>query len=402
VRGAYAVRLGRRELVAFIALGLVSLFADMTYEGARSVLGAYLDVLGAWSVIAGLVAIGDFLGYVARGAGGVLAHRLRSSKAYWALVFLGYAINLFAVPALAFAGNWEVALALILIERVGKGLRTPARDTILAEITEGIGKGKGFGLHEVMDQAGAVAGPAFVGYALFVTGGAYSEAFKMLLIPALAALLTLSIAFINYPSLKGLSGVRGGKSVRASLGKGFWLYTVAMSLLALGFMHWSLIAFHLKASNIMKGYEIAYMYVIAMLADAAVAFPAGYLYDKFGPKTLIIAPFLALAAPAILLCPALRGVDTVLVTAVVWGVLMGLYETNMRVTVADVVRPELRAYAYGVYGMTFGISWAAGNALMGALYPISTYALLAFIALVEAASLTTLTLFLKTFTHSGG
>ena len=394
------VRLGRRELIAFIALGLVSLFADMTYEGARSVLGAYLDVLGAGAVVAGSVAVGDFLGYVARGAGGMLAHRLRSGKAYWALVFLGYGINLFAVPALAFAGNWGVALALILIERIGKGLRTPARDTILAEVTEGMGKGKGFGLHEVMDQTGAVAGPAFVGYALFISGGTYSEAFKMLFIPALAALLMLSIAFINYPSLRGISGAKGSEERRASLGRSFWLYTVAMSLLALGFMHWSLIAFHLKACGVMKDYEIAYMYVVAMLADAAVAFPAGYLYDKFGPRTLIIAPFLAFAAPATLLWPGFSGVSAVLIAAVVWGVLMGLYETNMRVTVADVVRPELRAYAYGMYGMIFGVSWAAGNALMGALYPVSTYALLAFIALVEAASLATLTLFLRGFRAS--
>ena len=391
------MRLSRRELVAFIALGLVSLFADMTYEGARSVLGAYLDVLGAGAVVAGSVAVGDFLGYVARGAGGMLAHRLRSSKAYWALVFFGYAVNLFAVPALAFAGSWGVALALILIERIGKGLRTPARDAILAEVTEGIGKGKGFGLHEVMDQVGAVAGPALVGYALLASGGTYSEAFKMLFIPALIALLMLSVAFINYPSLKGVSGVREGRERRASLGRSFWLYTLAMSLLALGFMHWSLIAFHLKASGVMKGYEIAYMYVVAMLADAAVAFPAGYLYDRFGPKTLIATPFLAIAAPAVLLRCGLNGISAVPVAAVIWGVLMGLYETNMRVTVADTVRPELRAYAYGMYGMMFGISWAAGNALMGALYPVSLHALLAFIVLVEVASLAALVTFLNEF-----
>ena len=383
-------KIRRYDLIAFIALGTVSLFADWTYEGGRSVLGPYFNLLSASAVVVGAATLGDFLGYLVRGVGGLAAHRLRTSRAYWGLVIVGYGVNLFAVPLLAFAGNWEVALTLVLLERTGKGLRTPVRDTILAEVTEGIGRGKGFGLHEVMDQLGAVAGPAFVTWSLIASGGNYRITYEYLAIPAVIALSLIAIAFVSHPKIKAATS---GSAERRELGKGFWMYTLSMSLLGAGFMHWILIGYFLNTSRSVGGVLVGFTYLIAMLSDAIIAFPSGYLYDKYGPKTLVVAPALALTAAAIFLTPA--GINALIVGSIVWGILMGLYETNMRVVIADISSPGTRAFAYGVYGTVFGVSWGAGNLIMSFIFSTYKPLLLPYIISLETASTAMLAYFLK-------
>lgn len=390
----HSLGLNRRTFIAFLALGTVSLFADWTYEGARSVLGPYMSYLGATAFIVGIASAGDLLGYLMRGVGGFIAHKSRSSKVYWSLVFGGYCINLLAVPALALAGNWEAALALVLLERMGKGLRTPARDTILAEVTEGMGKGKGFGLHELMDQVGAVAGPAFVTWSLISTDTNYRVTYELLAIPAFIALTLIFVAFISHPRVASVEAEAEGKGI---LGRNFWLYTGSMMLLSLGFMHWLLAGYVMRAAGLPASY-VGLSYLLAMLADAAIALPAGILYDKYGPKTLALAP--ALAALAGVMFVGGGGLQTVFTAAIVWGVVMGLYETNMRVTVSDVVPSNLRAYAYGVYGAAYGLSWTAGNALMGLMYSFTPSLIIPYILMTEAASIAVLVTFLKTYTST--
>lgn len=387
------MRLSRKALIAFFALGFVSLFADITYEGARSVIGSYLEVLEASSLIVGLVSVGDLVGYLTRGLGGYIAGYSKSSGVYWGLVFAGYSINLFAVPALAFVGRWDLAFMLMILERVGKGLRAPARDTILAEVTEGIGKGKGFALHEVMDQIGAVAGPIFVGWSLYTYEGDYSIAFKMLFIPAILALVMLTVAFLNHRRVRAVEETR--KKEKMPLGKAFWAYTLSMGLLAAGFIHWALVAYHVKLTGIISDHDIAYIYTVAMLVDAFVALPAGFLYDRIGPKTLVVAPPLAAIAVAYFL--RADGLASCLAASALWGALMGIYETNMRVTVADVVPKHARAYAYGMYGMTFGLAWAAGNGLMGFMYGTVPEAIIPYVLVMQGASMVSLLFFLKLF-----
>jgi len=385
------MRISKRELITFVALSLVSLFADVTYEGARSVLGAYFKILGATAFIVGFITIGDLLGYLMRGVGGFLAGISRSSKTYWSIVLAGYGINLFAVPLLAFAGRWDLALALVLIERIGKGIRAPARDVILAEVTENIGKGKGFGLHELMDQIGGVTGPLFVAWSLYSSANNYKFAFMLLSLPAVISIVMLLIALINYPEIKAIEKARSLRRT-ARLGSRFWFYTIAMVFLSLGYIHWSITAFHMKNIGITSDYMIAFLYTIAMLSDAIVAFPAGYLYDKVGLMTLLVTPPLAFTVMPLLLQGSL---ETIILATIAWGIVMGIYETNMRVAVADIVEPEARAYAYGIYGMAFGFSWAAGNILMGYLYGISRDFLMLYSLLMEIVAFTILGISIK-------
>jgi MFS family permease len=179
-----------------VLLGFVSLLADVTYEGARSVTGPYLALLGASGTAVGIVAgAGELFGYALRLWSGRLADR---TQRYWALTLAGYAINLLAVPALALANHWPAAAALIIVERTGKAIRTPARDAMLSYATHEAGRGWGFGLHEAMDQIGATLGPMVVAGVLWWRGD-YRSGFAVLLLPALAAMTVLLFARRLYP-----------------------------------------------------------------------------------------------------------------------------------------------------------------------------------------------------------
>src|SRR6202050_2780467 len=148
----------RTSAMRFIlCLGVVSLFADMTYEGAHSIIGPYLRDLGATGLqVATIAGVGEMLAESLRFFSGRFADRTRS---YWAITFCGYAMNVVAVPALAWASHWRLAAVLIVAERTGKALRGPARDVLLSGATQEVGHGWGFGVHSIMDQTGAVIGP---------------------------------------------------------------------------------------------------------------------------------------------------------------------------------------------------------------------------------------------------
>lgn len=376
------VCLERRLLTVFILLGLVSLFADMTYEGARGVSGAYLEVLKGTAVIAGAVTVGEFLGYIIRFFSGYIADKLRKSSALWGLTIAGYVINLVAVPMLALSGRWEVALTLLYLERVGKGLRAPARDVILSEVVEGIGKGRGFGLHEVMDQIGAFAGPLLVAWVLSFSGDDYSLAFASLAFPAVASLACLIIAFRKYPTVKTVTAKK--PVVGRRLGKKFDLFSTSLALMTAGYIAWSLISYHVKESGLLSDPEISLLYAIAMGVDALVALPVGMLYDKAGLKSLLLTPLLALTIPPLLLTGSRISIYAM---AVVWGAVMAIYETNMRAAIPDLVDPSRRAFAYGTYGVIYGSAWMLGSIIAGIIYTLSPTYLILYSAVMEIASL---------------
>jgi hypothetical protein len=353
----------REMLIVFLLLSFVSLFADVTYEGARSVFGSYAELLGATALCASLANIGEFLGYVARLASGVVATRSESSTSYWLMVFVGYALNLTAVPLLALAGYWQLAVVLIFFERIGKGLRTPARDTILAEVTEEVGRGKAFGLHEALDQAGAVLGPLTVSISLYLSESSYTITFLLLALPAATSMILLYTAYRKYPRLKAVE--RPFQRGKSALPRIFWLYVAASSIMALGFIHWVNVSYYLKAEDLLSDPLIAVMYLVAMLVDGVIAFPIGSLYDKVGPSSLFIAPI-----SSVLIVPLLLTKDFVLVVAssALWGVVMGVYESIARAFVADITSPEGRAFGYGVFGAFFGFLWMLGSITYGYLY----------------------------------
>jgi MFS family permease len=365
-----------------ILLGIVSLFGDVTYEGARSVTGPYLATLGASFSIVGLVAgIGEFSGYALRLASGYLADR---TKAYWPLTFIGYGL-LLSIPLLAFAGCWQLAAVLIILERIGKAIRSPARDTMLSYAAKGVGRGWGFAVHEALDQIGAIIGPIIFSLVLLFHGD-YHEGFTLLWIPALLTLVVLAIARKKVPSPQKLEapGEASKQGDKGKLPRVFWFYTIFTLLSVAGFANFQLISYHLHVQAIVPDAQIPMIYAIAMGVDALAALLAGKTYDRIGLISLLAVPLLTLPIPFLAFS---HSYSLVLTGMVLWGAVMGIQETIMRAAIADLTPVERRGFAYGIFNTAYGAGWFLGSALMGLLYELSINYLILFAVVMELISI---------------
>ncbi len=368
-----------------LLLGVVSLFADVTYEGARSITGPYLGLLGASAAIVGAVAgAGELIGYSLRLGSGYLTER---TGKHWTIALLGYAVNLLAVPALALTGRWETAAALMVAERLGKGIRAPARDVLLAGAAETVGTGWGFGVHEAMDQIGALTGPLIVA-GVIASRRSYRLGFAVLLAPALAALAALTVARSRYAEPHALAP-KPATAPDGKLPRAFWLYVAASGLIAAGYADFPLIAFHLKRAGIASDTWIPLLYAIAMGVDALAALTFGRLFDRWGKRVLIATPVVAsLAAPLVFL----GGFRAALAGMVLWGVGMGVQESVLRAAVAGMAPAHRRGSAYGIFNAAFGLCWFAGSTLMGVLYESSPLRLVILAVSLQAAAIAPLLL----------
>lgn len=356
-----------------ILLGLVSLFADATYEGARSITGPFLAILGASAAVVGFVAgLGELLGYALRIITGYISDR---TGRYWLMTILGYLLNLLAVPLLALAGRWEIAATLIVTERIGKAVRTPSRDAMLSHATSTMGRGWGFGLHEAMDQIGAMLGPLVVAAVLYISGAAsYQAGFAMLAIPALLALATLLMARFLYPSPRDLE-IKRIELESQGLPKVYWLYLLSVACIAAGYADFPLIAYHLGKWLIAPAAWIPILYAIAMGVDAIAALFFGRWFDRWGLPILIISVLLsAFFAPLTFS----QSLNLALLGMLLWGIGMGAQESIMRAAIAGMIAANRRASAYGIFNTGYGIAWFLGSALMGFLYDISLLYLILF------------------------
>jgi len=359
-----------------ILVGVVSLFSDMTYEGARSISGPFLGELKASALVVGVVAgLGEFLGYALRLGSGYLADRLGK---YWLITFIGYALNLLAVPLLALAGSWEIAAALLLAERIGKAVRTPARDAMLSHATASVGRGWGFGFHEAMDQIGAVAGPLIVAVVLYYRGG-YREGFAVLLLPAVLALVVIAIAARLYPHPQHLE-VSAPTLETTGFNRPYWLYVAAVGLLGAGYADFPLIAYHFGKTALLPSEWIPLFYAVAMGVDAVAALILGRLFDRLGmPVIMGTAVLSAFFAPLVFL----GGFKLALLGMVLWGVGMGSLESIIKAALAEMVPRDRRATGFGLFNASLGLFWLLGSALMGLLYDFSLGALVAFSVMAQ-------------------
>lgn len=362
-----------------ILLGVVSLFADVTYEGARSIIGPYLAVLGASATAVGMIAgLGEFAGYAVRLLSGYVCDRTRR---YWGIAALGYGINVVAVPLLALAGRWETAALLVVMERAGKGIRTPARDTMLSYATQEMGRGWGFAVHEALDQIGAVLGPLIVA-AILWRGGSYRTCFGALLVPALLALGLLRMAALRYPRPRDLE-VAPPRFEAKGLPRAFWLYLAAVALLAAGYVDFPLAAYHFNKTGVVPANWIPMVYALAMAVDALGALLFGRLFDRIGISALAVSSLLsALFAPLVFG----GGLGCAVAGMVLWGIGMGAQESVMRAALAEMVPPDQRGSAYGILGAGYGFAWFLGSSVMGRLYEISPSFLILFSVVSQLGS----------------
>jgi MFS family permease len=360
-----------RALKFVILIGVVSFFADFVYEGARSVTGPYLAVLGASATLVGIIAgLGELLGYGLRLVSGPFSER---TGKFWPITIFGYVVQMAAVPLLAWAPSWQIAGLLIVLERVGKAIRNPPRDVMLSHASKDIGLGFGFGLHEAMDQVGALIGPLTVALIL-ARHGTYREAFAVLLIPAILTLCFLVLARVLYPKPEDLE-IKSGSSGRAGLPRVFWIYMAGAALVAAGFADFSLVAFHFHRASVVPNLWIPIFYSVAMATSGLGSLVFGRLFDRTGIGILVPLTLLSAASAPLVF---LGGFWLALIGVALWGLGMGVHESIIPAAVATMVPQQRRPSAYGIFTGVYGVFWFIGSVIVGRLYDVSLPVLLVF------------------------
>ena len=369
--------LRRIAYLAILLFGLISFSGDLIYEGARSIIPVYLYMLGASAFIVGLTGgLGEFLGYGLRLLSGYLAD---TTRAYWKFTILGYLL-LISIPLLALAGSWQIAIILILIERLAKAVRSPARDTLLSSITQKIGLGKAFGLHELMDQIGAIGGPLIVTMVLYITSNSFTHAFMSLLIPYMILVLTLSLAYLKLKSytIQIQDKVGSYKSSSYSIPRPLKWYILSVTINTMGLIHISLILY--KVAPKMIPWAIPILYLIAQGVDAVIAPLAGLLFDKYGRRVLYV-PFALSVIPPIL--TFIGGVLNIIMAIVVFGMIYGMQESIYRAAIAQMSPINIRGLAYGLFYTAYGFGFFISGLVYGFLLDINYLSLAIAYAIVS-------------------
>ena len=363
----------QRDALRFIVvIGVCSFFADCTYEGSRSVIGPYLATLQASGAVVGIITgLGELLGYVLRLFTGAAAD---VSGRYWTIILFGYCLQMASVPALALTHSWPAAAALIILERIGKGIRNPPRDALLARAGKQMsGYGWAFGLHQALDQSGAMAGPLLVA-AIVAVHENYRLAFAALAVPAVITVsLNIAASRLCPASREVESGPRS--LTLTNLPGVFWLYLSGAALVAAGFADYPLIAYHFARVGIVPGDLIAVLYAIAMAAGGAASLILGRLFDQYGFVVLVVVTALStLFAPLVFL----GGFWFAAIGAGIWGVGMAVHESIIPAAVAPMVSSRRRASAFGLFTAGYGVFWFLGSMVIGLLYDRSIWLVVAF------------------------
>jgi MFS family permease len=374
-------RQASRTALRFVLLiGVLSFFADFTYEGSRSILGPYLALLQASGTVVGVVTgFGELLGYGLRLVSGRLADATRQ---YWPITIFGYVVQMTSVPALALVDSWPAAAILIVLERVGRAIRNPPRDVMLSHAGKRLGGyGWAFGLHEAMDQFGALFGPLAVA-AVLAYRGDYHLAFALLLVPAVINLSLVVLARLLYPRPQDLE-TEAQVIETTGLPQVFWVYLAGAALVAAGFADYPIIAYHLDLAGVASGESVAIFYAVAMAVSGTGSLAMGRLFDRFGFSVLVgLTSVSALFAPLVFF----GGFWAALVGAAIWGLGMGVHESIIPAALAPIVPAERRASAFGLFTAGYGIFWFLGSAVIGILYDVSLPATVAFCVLAEGAA----------------
>ena len=374
-----------QAMIFIILFGIVSLFSDMTHEGASSIRGSYLSLLGATAGTIGFISgLGELIGYSMRYVFGRITDK---TKKYWPMTIVGYLLDIIAVPALALVGEtgWVMAAMLLVIQRMGKAIKKPAKDTIMSFAATQEGAGKSFGIQEMLDQIGAFLGPVLLYVVmLFKTEGTtfqiYSTCFAFLAIPGAITIILLLVTKHKFPNPEHFEP-EPKEYIPFKMKKEFILYISGISLFAFGFIDYSLIIMHIaktftgitsglaETSSIINSGTIPLLYAGAMFIDAVAALYFGYMYDRKGVKALVLSTLIS--APFAFFVFYSNSLPMVLLGIALWGIGMGAQESILKAAVSTMVPKTSRATGYGIFEFAFGVFWFLGSWLLGVLYDFS-------------------------------
>lgn len=386
----------KKTAIRFILLfGLISLLGDIIYEGARGVNGPYLLTLGASAAIVGLVAgIGELLGYLIRLLSGYFSDKTR---AHWFFTIFGYSF-LMVIPMLALTGIWQFAAIFMVLERIGKGIRSPAKDTILSQATKQVGTGFGFAIVEFLDQIGATIGPLIFTFFFMSIGPGdksiidYQHGYSLMWFPFVVLMMVLFSAFFLVKNPEELENDIVKKPQPDRITRTFWLYCIFTFVTTLGFLNFAIIGYHLKANAIVTDAQIPLLYALAMAVDAVIGLFIGKMYDRLkirfdnehaGLLMLIILPVFTATLPIFTLS---FHIGLIITGVILWGVVMGTHETIMKAGIADITSIRKRGTGYGIFNMMYGIAIFIGSAAAGFLYDYSINLLIILMIAVEFAA----------------
>lgn len=390
-----------QAMMFILMFGIVSLFSDMTHEGASSIRGAYLSLLGASAGTIGFISgLGEFIGYSMRYVFGKLTDR---TKHYWTMTIAGYVLDVLAVPALALVGKngWVWACALLVVQRMGKAIKKPAKDTIMSFAASQEGVGKSFGIQKVLDQIGAFLGPVLLYLVmLFQKGGStlkgYAVCFAVLAVPGAVTLILLAATKRKFPNPEQFEP-EPKEYVPFRMKKEFVYYIAGISLFAFGFIDYSIVVMHVsrtyaglsaglaQTSSLVNSGTLPLLYAGAMLVDAVAALFFGFLYDRKGVRALVWST--VISAPFAIFVFAAHSVPMVLIGVALWGVGMGAQESILKAAVTSMVPKASRATGYGIFECSFGAFWFLGSWLMGVLYDVSIPAMVTVSVAAQLAAI---------------
>jgi MFS family permease len=362
-----------------LTMGVVNLFADMTYEGGASINGQFLGMLGAGAAAISIIAgSAEFLGYALRSLAGYVADK---SGRYWTVTFIGYAINLLAVPAMALAGDWRVAAVFILLERIGRAIRKPTVEAMLSYTTAELGKGRVYSINTAMDEIGATIGPLVVAAILFL-GGDYRTCFALLLISSVLALASLTVARVNFPIPSSLEEEPAAQA--KGFARSYWLYMLAGACFAAGLLSYELIAYHLSSTGLVEDSWIPVLLAFATGCGVIASLVLGRLYDQMGLAVVLGAVVLsALFTPLVFQGTLLAA----LLAMPLWGIGYATQDTLLKAIIAGVMPKGKRSLAFGLFYAGYGVGWLLGSIAAGLLYEYSQVGLIAFAVAAQLASL---------------
>ena len=376
-----------------LGFGFVSLAVDMVSDGGRALAGPLLGQLGATALLVGVVT----------GAGEAIAQGLRlvsgpwadRTRAYWSFTLAGYVMTAVSIPLLALspfvgaAGLW-LASCLILTDRTGKAVRSPAKTVLLADAAAAVGRGRGFAVHKSLDQLGAFLGPLLAAGVVAATAALW-PALAVLAVPGAAAVVLLLWLRrrVPDPAVFDTGAADAGTpegtaaTARPRLPVPFYLFAAAALATSAGLMTFGLISFHLAEAGLVPLAAVPLVYAAAMATAALAALASGSVYDKHGGAVLLALPFLVVLVPGLTLADRL---PLVLAGVVAWGAAVGILDSTVKALVADLVPAGRRGTAYGVFAAFEGVGALAGGLLAGALYG-ETAALAGVVAVIQAAGL---------------
>ncbi len=378
-------------------LGVVSLLADLVYEGARSITGPFLESLGASALTVGLV--------TGAGEAAALGFRLFSGPAvdrsgrYWRWMVGGYALTAVCVPLMALAPALGAAglvfgSSMVLLERTGKAIRSPAKSVLLAVAARRVGRGRGFGVHKALDQTGAFLGPLLVAGVIALTMHTWAG-LAVLAVPGAVALGVL--AWMHRHVGDPAPQPDGAVASLEPLPRSFYVYAVACALTTVGLMTFGVISFHLVHEHLVTAALVPVVYAAAMAADAFSSLGTGFAYDRIGGGTLLVLPVVVAAVPALVFTDH---VGLAVMGVLLWGAATGVQDSTVKALVADLVPQGRLATAYGAFAAFQAVAALVGGGLAGWLYDVQRGALVAVIVVAQAIAMVLLVSVLSRRTSS--